>query len=560
MLDRLAARVVALVRRLRRIERRELAEFRAWIEHTDNLRHLTVVLAVPLLIGLVTALSGAVDAVSFLLFPPLAAGTYTLFADPEGRYSTPRRFVGGLTAGAASGWVALEVAGRLLYGVPPDELAVHAPSAALAVFLTAVVTWGLDLELPTAFSTSLLVLTTGTTRIAYVGGMVLSACLVAGAFVLWRDRFYERRARYLYGAVRGDDHVLVPVVGRIDRPTVALAAGLAAAHEAGKVVLLDVVDDERIAAAERALLAEGGPAGPSDVGEAEGAGVGGPDGRDGPDAGAGTPAGAAGARAETETGEGPAGARGGGPASEGSGAAADAPPVEGEGAGTDGRADPSDAADADREAATRRAADEAAARLEREARRVRERYGVPCEALVAAGETVRATLATADEAGCDLVAAPIDPEAEELSPLVRGVFEARIDAVALRSETGRASWRRALVMVGRGGEASHAMIDFAERLTGGAGTVSLCSCIDSEVERRRAESRLADLAETARGEVETRVTRSGVEEFLSACERSYDLVVIGASGDRSRASRLVSPPTYRRIAGLDLACDVLVVD
>lgn len=514
MIDRLAARIVAMARRLRRIERRELAEFRRWIEHTDNLRHLTIALVVPLLIGLVTALSETVEVVSFLLFPPLAAGTYTLFAEPEGRYSTPRRFVGGLTAGAASGWMALEVASRLLYAVPPGDLTVHAPSAALAVFLTALITWVLDLELPTAFSTALLVLTTGTTRVAYVVGMILSACLVAGAFVVWRDRFYERRAQYLYGAVRGDDHVLVPVGERIDRPTVVLAAQLAAAHEAGKVVLLDVVDDERIAVAERKLLAEVGPRG--DLSE---------------------PAGGAGADADL----------GGRPGAEGEG-----------GSGTEAGAGADDRTV--REAATRRAADEAAARLEREATRVRERFGVPCEVLVATGEPAGATVATADEAGCDLVAVPLDPTSEEPSPLVGDVFDARIDAVALRAATGRESWNRVLVMVGWGGDVSHAMVDFAERLRGDGGVVSLCSCIDSEVERRRAESRLADLAETARGEVETRVTRTEVEAFLDVCQSSYDLVIVGSSGERSRASRLVAPPTYRRVAELDLACDVLVVD
>ncbi|MFB6302012.1 MAG: HPP family protein [Haloferacaceae archaeon] len=510
MLDRLAARVVALARRLRRIERREIAEFRQWIEHTDNLRHLTIALVVPLLIALVTGLAESIKAVSFLLFPPLASGTYTLFAEPEGRYSTPRRFVGGLTAGAASGWVSLEISARLLYGVPTDELAVHAPSAALAVFLTAVVTWGLDLELPTAFSTALLVLTTGTTRIAYVGGMVLSACLVAGLFVVWRNRFYERRAQYLYGAVRGDDHVLVPVGEQIDRPTVALAAQLAAAHEAGKVVLLDVVDDERIATVERTLLAERDPQITLARDEAGAGPDAGPDGAAGVDEG-----------------------------------------------GADGGEAPGEEA---RETATSRAADEAAERLEREAERVRDHTGVPCEAVVATGDPVRATVATADEAGCDLVATSVESGADELSPLVRGVFDARVDAVALRSTTGRESWRRVLVMIGRGGDVSHAMVDFAERLRGAGGTVSLCSCIDSEVERRPTESRLADLAETTRGEVETRVTRAAVDEFLAACESSYDLVVLGSSGERSRASRLVSPPTYRRVAALDLACDVLVVD
>ncbi|MFB6157861.1 MAG: HPP family protein [Haloferacaceae archaeon] len=525
MRDRLAARIAAVARRLRRVERREVAAFRRWVEDTDNLLRLTVTVAVPSLVGLVTYLSRSLGVVPFLLFPPLASGTYTLFADPEGQYSSPRRFVGGLTVGATSGWVALEVAARAVRGGPPAEFAVHAPSAALAVLLTAVATWALDLELPTAFSTSLLVLTTGTTRLAYVLGMVVSASVVAGAFVVWRDRFYERRAEYLYGAVRGDDHVLVPVRGDDDRPTVALAARLAAAHEAGKVVLLDVVDDERIAAAERALLAEH---------EAPVDGVAGPPDADGTN------------RDPTAVGEESEG-DGGVPADEGR----EAPG----GKGTDAR-----------EAATRRAAEEAVERLEREAAFVRRltddrrpRSGVPCEVVVATGDPVETTLAAADDAGCDLVVTPLGGEGEA-SPLVRGVFDAPVDAAALRSRTGREAWGNVLVLVARRGDVAHAMADFATRLAGDDGHVALCSCIGREVERRRAESRLANLAETTSGEVETRVSRSSVEAFLTATAGSYDLVVVGSSGDRSRASRLVAPPTYRRIADLDVDCDVLVVD
>ncbi|MFB6305016.1 MAG: HPP family protein [Haloferacaceae archaeon] len=531
MFDRLAARAAALLRRVRRVERREAAAFRRWVEDTDNLLHLTVTLAVPLLIGLVTYVSRSVGVIPFLLFPPLAAGTYTLFADPEGRYSSPRRFVGGLTAGAASGWVALEIAARVVHGTPPPEFAVHAPSAALAVFLTAVVTWALGLELPTAFSTALLVLTTGAGRLVYVVGMMLSASLVAAAFVVWRDRFYERRAQYLYGAVRGDDHVLVPVPGgtRDARPTVTLAARLAAAHEAGKVVLLDVVDDERIAAAERALLAER----ESSV-----------------EAVADAP----------EPNRRPAAGIEGGDGSEGGNEGEDRDGERVAESGADAGADT-------RDLATRRAADEAAARLEREAEHVREataddrpRASVPCEVVVATGDPVEAMLATAEEAGCDLVVTSLGPDDGDVSPLVRGAFDADVDAAALRSRTGQESWRNVLVMVARQGDVAHAMADFATRLAGDAGHVALCSCIDREVERRRAEDRLADVAETTSGEVETRVSRSDVEAFVDAAAPNYDLVVLGSSRDRSRASRLVTPPTYRRVVGLDVDCDVLVVD
>lgn len=84
-LRHLAARVVArvskLYTRIRCIERRELVAFGRWVENTNNLLHLTVLLVIPLLIASVTFVSNAVSTLSFLLFPPLASGTYTLFSD-----------------------------------------------------------------------------------------------------------------------------------------------------------------------------------------------------------------------------------------------------------------------------------------------------------------------------------------------------------------------------------------------------------------------------------------------------------------------------------------------
>ncbi|WP_254767102.1 HPP family protein [Salinilacihabitans rarus] len=238
MLRGVAARCRAVGRRLRRVERRGLDAFLRWIEHTGNLLHLSVLVFVPLSIAVVTWLSNATAVVSFLVFPPLASGTYTLFADPEGPYSTPGTFVGGMTAGALCGWLALAVADALSLGGG----AVSPAGAALGIFLTGAVTWALDLEEPTAFSTALLVFVTGNAQLAYVLGIAVSSAFVAAAFVLWRDRFYQKRARYLYRTTKGDDHVLVPM--RDGGETAArFAATLASAHDAGKVVLFDVVDE-----------------------------------------------------------------------------------------------------------------------------------------------------------------------------------------------------------------------------------------------------------------------------------------------------------------------------
>ncbi|WP_126662633.1 HPP family protein [Haloterrigena salifodinae] len=245
MLESVLARLRATRRRLRRLERREFDAFIRWIERTGNLIHLSVLLFVPLLIAAVTWLANVTAAVSFLLFPPLASGTYTLFADPEGRYSTPTKFVGGMTAGALCGWLAIALVDAA--GVD-GATGVSAIGAALGIFLTGAVTWALDLEEPTAFSTALLVLVTGNAQVVYVLGIVVSSSFVAAVFVVWRNRFYERRAQYLYRTTDGDDHVLVPLDESWDEdgdsePVARFAAELASAHDAGKIVLLDAVDD-----------------------------------------------------------------------------------------------------------------------------------------------------------------------------------------------------------------------------------------------------------------------------------------------------------------------------
>jgi nucleotide-binding universal stress UspA family protein len=171
---------------------------------------------------------------------------------------------------------------------------------------------------------------------------------------------------------------------------------------------------------------------------------------------------------------------------------------------------------------------------------------------------VSTTVETAANTNCDLVVAPYEEDRGLLSPYVRGVFDSRYDTVAVRTTPGRRRWRRVLVMVARPGDSAHAMLDFGSRLTGPAGGLSVCTCIDAEVERRGAENRLADLAETVGVNVETRVARSDVTDFIAANAGAYDLLIVGSSGDRSRASRLLSPPTSEGLRDVD--CDVAVVD
>lgn len=509
--------------RARRIERREVREFVRWLERTRNLVQLTVLVAMPVIIGLITAVSNREAVLPFVLFPPLASGTYTLFAEPEGRYSNPLRFVGGMTVGASCGSGAVLLANRAGFAAMPsgDTLFVVSPvAAALAVFATGVATWGLSVELPSAFATALIALIVPirdgvvASLGPFVASVVVSSAVVAAAFHVWHDRIYERRAEYLYQSTKGDDHVLVPMRGDHSESSAMLAARLAGAHDAGKVVLLDIVDDERVAIAERDRLLANSESHPDgDVPAAE-------------------------PWANTTT-------------------STDADPQRIERAIIDVDGSPgSDTGAAD---AAREAGREAAVALKRQAKRIETQVGVPCQILVAASDDRAGTVIDAAlRSNCDLIVAPYEQRHGALTGYIRELFEGPVDVLVHRPNGNRTRWSRVLVPVRSAGDVAHAMVDFGKRLVGPTGYIALCHCIGPRGDRRRAESMLADLAETVSGAVETRVSREEIDEFLATNATNYDIVFLGASRDRSAASRFISPPTFERIQGLD--CDVAILD
>jgi len=511
----LADRIYAAVARARRLERREVRAFRRWVERTSNLVHLSVLVLVPLLIAVVTLLFNSIEQLSFLLFPPLASGTYTLFANPEGKYASPTRFVAGLTVGSLCGWVALGLASTLGVGTAgvggaaaAGGLTVGAFEAAVAVFLAGVSTWALDVEEPSAYSTALLGLLVRPGReLVFALSVLLASSVVALVFAVWRERFYDRRAQFLYESTSSDDHILVPMRGDDPDATAMLGGRLAAAHDAGKVVLLDVVDDATVASAERDLLDEGLQA---DRAVTDG----GPDARD--DRGA------------------------------------DRAP--GDGAVADGAGDrPADHAE-------EYAVADAATHLEERADEIETRVGVPCEVVVAVGghSPAATALKTARETNCDLVAAAYEQRHGALTPYIHDLFRGEVDVVVHRSAAGRTRWKRVMVPVRRASDVAHSMLDFARRLVGRSGRISVCSCVSGERERRRAEEMLAGLVDPFEGRFETRVAAEPIERYLADNAEDFDLVFMGASTDRSAASRLISPPTFERIQELD--ADVAIVD
>ncbi|MFB6292861.1 MAG: HPP family protein [Halonotius sp.] len=497
------SRLRPLFARLRRLVVRECRDFRRWVEDTRNFLHLSLLLFVPLLIGLVTWLASRIDLLPFLLFPPLVSAAFVLFHEPESKYASPRRVVGGMTTGAVCGWVALEISARFWYHVAPQTFHINPGAAAFGMFLTGVVTWVLDVELSQAFSTALLVLASGVTQFVYVVSVFVSSLIVVAVFVVWRREIYEQRADYLYQTTHADDQVLVPMRGETADAVASFGAQLAAAHEAGKLVLFRTV----------AEADEGDEAAPV---SADG----------GTDLRRPSPT-----TAETDTTD-----------AETDATAADAT--------TDTTDDASGLSPAARETV-----DE----LETHAEQLRERFDIPCEVVVVAGDPDAADVAvrTAEEMNCDLVVTPYLTADGELTRFVRGLFDSRLDVVALRSDGERTDWRRILLPIKYHGDVAHAMLDFAERLVGETSYLSVCHCIDCEDDRRRAEAMVADLVETFERAVETRVTTTPLESFLSVHADNYDLTIIGSSTDRSMVSRVIDTPTFEKLDELD--CDVAVV-
>ena len=484
-LDReyLSGWLAAQRRHLRRSAQRRVAATSRWLENTENLLHVSVLVFVPLLVAVVTGLSNALAELSFLLFPPLASGAFTLFANPQSEYASPVRFVAGLTLGALSGWVAIVVSGTQPGVISPV-------SAGLAILLVGVVTAAFDVEEPAAFSTALLVLVTEqASPRAYVVSVTVFGALVAGAFAVWRRRIYEQRATFLYGTVQADDHVLVPLIDGVDDTLATFGGRIAGAHDAGKVVLLDVVSEREVAAAERAAVGDGGA---------------------------------------TST---------------------DSDST------TTSHSDSTATSGSDSTASLPDGVRQQVGELEATADRLRTQFDVACDVAVAAGDPFDATRRTAREANCDLVVPPFSSETE---PFVRKAFASNVDTVALRAADGHDSWRRVLVMVARPGDTAHAMVDFAERLAGANGRVSVCTCIDSDRERRRAEEKLARLAETETAPIETRVVESSPGDFCVSAANYYDLVLVGASRGEGP---LLSIFSRDRLAEFDAAdCDVGIVE
>lgn len=145
---------------------------------------LAGVALVALLLGGVTALANTVDGLPYLLFPPLAAATYSLFTrnDPWG---FPWDVPVALTVGAASGWLAILVVSTV-YHIPQGPFTVSPYVVVLTVLVAGVVLHALSIELPPAFAVGLLLPFAGVPPAVYTVNVALASTLVAAAYVAWQ--------------------------------------------------------------------------------------------------------------------------------------------------------------------------------------------------------------------------------------------------------------------------------------------------------------------------------------------------------------------------------------
>lgn len=277
-------------------------------------------------------------------------------------------------------------------------------------------TWALDIEEPTAFSTALLVLVVGSSQFEYVVSVAVSSTLVAGVFSLWRRRFYEQRGEYLYRSTKGDDHVLVPMRGAYrlrDRHPRRTPRRRSRRGQAG---LLAVVGDEELASAERDLIDEGTMEAAASV-TADG--------------------GAADAEREPRRPDDSGG--------DGTGGDVEDVPIDEDGAtiadafarDRAGESDPSL-----RERAESHVAREAAEGLEGCAARIEREIGVPCEVVVAGDDGAQSVIETARAENCDLIVASYETDGTDgdgVSEFVDGLLGCPIDTLVHRSDAGRTS-------------------------------------------------------------------------------------------------------------------------
>ena len=176
--QRLALESGVLWEKVRRTERRESI--------------VAVLLIAPVIAG-VSWVSLQYDWLSFVLFPPLAAATYNLFAHPERPRNFPWQVPVTLTVGAVSGAGAQNLA-RALGTVPHGSFEVDPVTAGVMVLLAGSFLYLFDTEVAPALAVGLLLPFAGVPAGVYIRNVFLGSVAVAVAFSVWRATVHGIRA------------------------------------------------------------------------------------------------------------------------------------------------------------------------------------------------------------------------------------------------------------------------------------------------------------------------------------------------------------------------------
>lgn len=170
------------VREQLRLEYRTLREKLSGTERRESL--VAVLILAPTVAG-VAWLAVTVDWLSFVLFPPLGAVTYNLFAHPEKPVNVPWQVPVTLTVGALSGAAAQRLA-RALGVAATGPFQVGPVTAGVTVLLAGSFLYLFDTEIAPALAVGLLLPFAGVTPETYVLNVFLGSSIVVVAFASWR--------------------------------------------------------------------------------------------------------------------------------------------------------------------------------------------------------------------------------------------------------------------------------------------------------------------------------------------------------------------------------------
>ena len=170
------------VREQLRLEYRTL---RGKLYGTERRESLVAVLLLAPMVAAVAWVAVTFDWLSFVLFPPLGAVTYNLFAHPKQPVNFPWQVPITLTVGAVSGAAAQHLA-RSLGVFEAGAFTVDPVTAGVTVLLAGGFLYLFDTEIAPALAVGLLLPFAGVSPWTYVLNVFVGASIVATAFALWR--------------------------------------------------------------------------------------------------------------------------------------------------------------------------------------------------------------------------------------------------------------------------------------------------------------------------------------------------------------------------------------